>query len=76
MKRASKWSSDRKEADKLKKSGIAANPDTKDKQVKRLYKRADKLEAQAAKLVVNAKKARAQAVALAKQLEVGLDSLK
>ena len=76
VKRSSKWSGDRKEADKLKKSGIAANPETKDKQVKRLYKRADKLEAQAAKLVESAKKARAQAATLAKQLQVSLDSFK
>lgn len=76
MKRASKWTGERKEADKLKKKALAAEPDTKNKQIKRLYRRADKLELQAAKVLESAKKARAQAEAMAraKEVEVRRDS--
>ncbi|KXJ93141.1 small acidic protein family-domain-containing protein [Microdochium bolleyi] len=74
VKRASKWTGERKEADKLKKKELAANPDTKDKQIKRLYRRADKLETQAAKVLDGAKKARAQAEALAKARQAEKDA--
>jgi hypothetical protein len=70
VKRAAKWTEERRALDKLKK--IANKPRKDERKRQRMLKRADKLEEQAKKLHIEAQKARARFAYLTKIKEVSL----